>query len=98
MKIVLTARARADLRGIGQWIARDNPARSISFVTELRERALALAENYRLYPALSDADEHRDLRRLDHGDHRIIYQVRPALNRVDILFIHHGRRAQPPLR
>lgn len=97
MNVSFTARARADLRGIGRWIARDNPARAVSFVTELREKALSLGDAHGRYPAISEAEEYRHLRRLNHGDYRIVYQVRAATDTVDILFIHHGARAYPSL-
>ncbi|MGU3405448.1 type II toxin-antitoxin system RelE/ParE family toxin [Methylobacterium brachiatum] len=40
--VVVSRRARADLREIGDFIAADNPARARSFVAELRTRCQAL--------------------------------------------------------
>jgi len=38
MKVLITAEAEADLEAIGDYIARDNPARALSFVRELYQR------------------------------------------------------------
>ncbi|MFC6024912.1 MULTISPECIES: type II toxin-antitoxin system RelE/ParE family toxin [Methylobacterium] len=40
--VVVSRRARADLREIGDFIAADNPTRARSFVSELRTRCQAL--------------------------------------------------------
>ena len=39
MKVLLTPEAEADLEGIGDRIAEGNPARAVTYVRELRERA-----------------------------------------------------------
>ncbi|MFG5120901.1 type II toxin-antitoxin system RelE/ParE family toxin [Methylorubrum sp. POS3] len=41
--VVISRRARADLRDIGDFIAVDDPTRAVSFVTELRERCRSLS-------------------------------------------------------
>lgn len=97
MKVVCAARARADLRAIGRWIARDDPVRAVSFVTELREKALALSETAAHRPVIAGADTQQLIRRFNHGDYRIVHQVHAAEQAVTILFIHHGARAYPPL-
>ena len=42
--VVISRRARADLRSIADYIAADNPSRAVSFVAELRERCRSLSE------------------------------------------------------
>lgn len=44
MKVILTPDALADLDHIAEHIEKDNPARAISFVEELREAARRLAD------------------------------------------------------
>jgi plasmid stabilization system protein ParE len=48
VKIVITDEAYADIERIGDYIARDNPRRAISFVQELVEHCLGLAGPTRL--------------------------------------------------
>ena len=51
MKVVLTSDAVADLKAIGGWIARDNPRRARSFVKELSDACMSLAEQPRRFPS-----------------------------------------------
>ena len=44
MIVHLTAEAVRDLEAIGDFIARDNPERAVSFIGELRAKCLALAD------------------------------------------------------
>lgn len=44
MIVHLSAEAEHDLETIGDYIARDNPARALSFLHELRAKCLGLAE------------------------------------------------------
>jgi len=44
MKVRLTPEAEADLEGIGDKIAERNAARAVTYVRELRERCLRIAE------------------------------------------------------
>jgi plasmid stabilization system protein ParE len=50
MKLVITAAAKADLLAIRRYIETDNPTRALSFVEELLDRCLALADTPRAYP------------------------------------------------
>ena len=42
--VEITATAEADLEGIGDYIARDNPARAVTFIRELYQCCMDLAE------------------------------------------------------
>ena len=44
MQCVFSPRAEFDLEEIGDYIARDNPTRAISFLDELRERCIKIAD------------------------------------------------------
>ena len=92
MIIDFSQAARADLAAIGDWIARENPARAASFVDELIDRAEELAESFNLYPE-SDNPGHRGVRRMNHRHYRIWYRV--LGDTVEILHVHHGRRDTP---
>jgi plasmid stabilization system protein ParE len=52
MHVVLSVAAEADLQEIGDWIALDNPVRAASFVRELREACLTLADMPRAFPVV----------------------------------------------
>lgn len=89
MKVFLSAAALADLEAIGDWIARDNPARAATFVRELRDACEALGlspERFAHVPRYS----HLGIRRRVHGNYLIFYRV--EVDMVDVLHILHGAR------
>jgi plasmid stabilization system protein ParE len=74
MIVELSAEAERDLESIGDWIARDNPERAASFVAELVEVCLGLAEfpdRFALVPRYED----RGVRHRVHGNFLIFYRV-----------------------
>lgn len=82
MKVTLSSRARRDLEGIRTYIEKDNPARAISFVGELRDTAKRLAEMPRGFPLVPRYERH-GIRRRSHKGYGILYSVEP-----DRIFIH----------
>lgn len=62
MIVYLSAEAEYDLETIGDFIARDNPARALSFLRELRSKCLGL-ERFPLVPRY----EASGVRRRVHG-------------------------------
>jgi plasmid stabilization system protein ParE len=87
MIVHLTAEAEHDLESIGDHIARDNPARALSFLQDLRSKCLGLAdlpERFALVPRY----EASGVRRRVHGDYLIFYRVEPE--KVVIIHILHG--------
>ncbi|HZZ90184.1 MAG TPA: type II toxin-antitoxin system RelE/ParE family toxin [Caulobacteraceae bacterium] len=94
MKVVVTAPAHADLQAIGDWIARDNRRRALTFIEELEEACAALAENplrFQLVPGRAS----RGVRRRIHGNYVIFYTGGPA--EVTVLRVLHGARNYEPL-
>lgn len=89
MKVYFTDEAEADLEAIADYIASDNPARAISFVRELREKALALASLPLAFP-LVPRYERQGVRRRIYGNYGIFYTVRGQL--VVVIHILHGAR------
>lgn len=87
MKVIFTATAERNLERIGDYIAEDNPPRAMSFVRELREKALAIAETPGAYP-LVPRYERRGVRRRQHGNYLILYTIRN--DAVLILTVAHG--------
>ena len=87
MIVDFAAEAERDLESIADYIARDNPARALSFVRELRGKCLGLAdmaERFPLVPRYVSAG----IRRRGHGNYLIFYRVEP--DKVVIVHILHG--------
>jgi toxin ParE1/3/4 len=87
-----TRPARDDLREIGDWIAKDNPARAMSFVDELIERALSLAQNPQRFPvALERAN--MQVRKATCQSYLIFYIVHES--RVEVIRVMRASRNWP---
>ncbi len=87
MIVHLSAEAEYDLETIGDYIARDNPARALSFLQELRSSCLGLTDMPERFP-LVPRYEAVGVRRRAHGDYLIFYLVEPG--KVVIIHILHG--------
>ena len=88
MKVRLTPEAEADLEGIGDKIAERNAARAVTYVRELRERCLRIAEFPHAGPPRPQWGE--DIRIAIHGKYVIVYRVRDET--VEVLRVVHGAR------
>lgn len=87
MIVRLTAEAERDLEAIGDYIARDNPARALSFIRELREACLGLADFPGRFP-LVPRYEAEGVRYRVHGNYLIFYRSDPG--EVTVIHILHG--------
>ena len=87
MKVLITAEAEADLESIGDYIARDNPTRALSFVRELYQLCLNIADMPQAWPPVPRY-EHNGIRRRVHGRYLIFYRM--ADGRITILHILNG--------
>ncbi len=94
MKVVVTEAALADLVRIGRAIALDSPARAQTFVTELHDRCLQLADMPRAFPLLPRWEE-RGVRRRPYGDYLIFCRL--SGDTVEILHVLHGARDYEPI-
>jgi toxin ParE1/3/4 len=84
--------AEADLEAIGDYIARDNPLRAVTFVAELRDKCNGLADMPLGFP-LVPRYEHRSVRHRVHGNYQIFYRtIGNPIERIDVLHIIHGAR------
>lgn len=82
LKVVLSSRAADDLKQISGFIACDNPVRAVSFVSELREVALRLADIPLGYPLVPRYEAH-GIRRRSWKGYGILYSALP-----DRVFVH----------
>ena len=89
MKVAFTYRAERDLEAIGDWIAQDNPTRAKSFVVELREACMRLADNPRAFPILSRHRTHA-IRRKAYRNYLILYRI--AGETIEVWHVIHGAR------
>ncbi len=83
MQVWLTRQAEADLERIGDFIAQDNPQRALTFIAELREKCLTLAEFPEAFP-LVPRYQQLGVRRRAHGNYLIFY----AIDGADIFVLH----------
>lgn len=74
MIVRLTAEAENDLERIGDYIAQDNPRRALSFVLELREKSMSLADMALAFPLVPRYERH-GIRRRPHGNYLVFYRV-----------------------
>lgn len=87
MIVRLADEAEADLEGIGDRIAQDDPARAASFVRELRERCIGLARYPKRFPLVPRYEQH-GVRHCVHGNYLIFYRV--GAEAVVVLHVLHG--------
>ena len=91
MQLLIRPLAAFDLEEIGDYIAKDNPMRAISFVADLLAQCEKIRLNpagYRRRPELSDG-----LRSCAHGNYVIFFESTTEL--VTIIRILHGARYIP---
>ncbi|TMJ03450.1 MAG: type II toxin-antitoxin system RelE/ParE family toxin [Alphaproteobacteria bacterium] len=89
MIVRLTQAAEADLEGIGDWIAQDNPLRAAAFVAELRDACSTLAqlpEGYALIPRYERTGVHRRV----YGNYLIFHRI--SDDGIEVLHVLHGAR------
>lgn len=87
MIVHVSAEAERDLEAIGDFIARDNPVRALSYVQELRAKCLglgAMPERFPLVPRYEVAG----LRRRVHGNYLIFYRV--EADKVVVIHVLNG--------
>ncbi len=88
MRVNLSPQANADLEEIGDYIARDNPARALTFIGELKLKCLGLAKTARIGAPRPELGEH--VRMLTHGRYLIFYREHEATVRIERI-MHSAR-------
>ena len=89
MIVHLSAQTERDLEHIGDWIARDNPARAVTFIEEIQRACsdlIAFPEQFPLLPRY----ESQGVRHRAKGNYLIFYRLEPG--KVVILHVLHGAR------
>jgi toxin ParE1/3/4 len=91
MRISISPRAERDLESIGDYIADDNPARAVSFVTELRDQCAAISKAPRACRVRPELGE--GIRSCPYGKYVIFFTVTNA--RLTIVRVLHGAMDMP---
>lgn len=86
-------RARADLKAIHDYIAKDSPTNAQAVVREILARATTLPETPRIGRRVPELDD-PEIRELPVHAWRVIYQLRGTT--VFIVTLIHRRRAAAP--
>ena len=94
MIVVVSDAAAGDLEAIGDNIAKDKPARALSFIQELRAKCDALADHPHRFP-LVPRYEASGIRRCVHGNYLIFYRVTADV--VEIVHVLPGAMNYEPL-
>ncbi|HEY3909690.1 MAG TPA: type II toxin-antitoxin system RelE/ParE family toxin [Stellaceae bacterium] len=89
--MVFSPRARLDLEDIGDYIARDNPARAVSFLDELRAHCDRISTAPMSYPSREDLAA--GLRVSVHGRYLILFRANSGSVRIERIL--HGARRLP---
>jgi toxin ParE1/3/4 len=96
MRCELSPQAVADLKEIGDYVARDNPQRAASFVADLLAHSQRIAERPEAYPARPELGErmrsaaHQRFVVFSRERHVIFFTASPELVRVERI-IHSAR-------
>lgn len=80
--------AEQDMEAIGDYIAQDNPVRAVSFMEELYQQCLLIAELPIIYRARPELGE--NVRSCAYGRYLIVFRVLDVEVRVERLL--HGSR------
>ncbi len=86
--LIFSRLAESDLEAIGDYIAGDNPLRSVSFVREIRDRCKRIADMPKGNPQRDEISP--GLRMATHGDYLIFYREADGGIRVERIL--HGAR------
>ncbi len=89
MRVSFSEQAKAGLRGIALFTARDNKARALSFVRELRSAAANIGDMPRAYPLIPRYERHA-IRRCPFRDDLVFYRIEDE--QIVILHVLHVAR------
>lgn len=89
MRLVFSPRAMLDLEEIGDYIARDNPKRALSFLAEIEEHCQRIAELPSGFPKRDDIRP--GLQMGVHGNYLILFTTDETAVRIERI-VHGARR------
>ena len=90
-KFIFSPRAALDLEEIGDYIARDNPQRALSFLAELEAQCHRIAEMPSAFAKRDDIEP--GLQMGVHGNYLILFHAEGDTVRIERI-VHGARRLQ----
>ena len=90
MKIVVRARADADLNAIFDWISKDNPRAAVEVIRRIRDRIKLLAVTG--FTEMGRRGKVRGTRELVEGAYIIVYKVDRDRDEIVVVGISHAAR------
>jgi toxin ParE1/3/4 len=93
-RLAFSPRADADLEEIGDYIARENPVRAISFLEELRSHCAAILRAPAAYAPREDLGA--GVRMAIHGRYLILFRADADIVRIERI-LHGARRLPSPI-
>jgi toxin ParE1/3/4 len=90
MRCVFSPAAERDLEEIGDYIARDNPRRAVSFIAEMEERCLLIVQTPHGLPLREDLAT--GIRMAIFGRYLIFYTVHEDADELRVERILHSAR------
>lgn len=95
MRVELSRFIESDLETIGDFIARDNPVRAVTFIRELREKLRHVAQDPLLYQLRPDIG--KDARIAVYGRYVILFRIIGDRGVVRVERVVSGYRDLPAL-
>ena len=95
--VIISPKARGDLKGAVAFIARDNPAAALRFGEQLQSKAMQLSDFPHLGRQLPEGDD-PNIRDFPFRSYRIIYEVHADQRLIAILRFWHAARGEPELK
>jgi toxin ParE1/3/4 len=89
MKVTFSPKAAFDLEQIGDYIAKDSPARAVTFIEDIERHCFKIAEMPEAYPARDDLKA--GLKMALHGNYLILFSIEQKVIRIERI-IHGARR------
>ena len=96
-KIIISPKARGDLKAAVVFIAPDNPSAALRFGEQLQAKAMQLSDFPRLGRQLPEGDD-PNVRDFPFKSYRIIYEVHDTQRSIAILRFWHAARGEPELK
>ncbi|MEM7620474.1 MAG: type II toxin-antitoxin system RelE/ParE family toxin [Pseudomonadota bacterium] len=89
-RVVFRKSVRADLKSIGDYIARDNPSRAISFVRELKEACQTLEHFPKRHPIEPSLEE--NTHKMPYKNYLVFYRIDDEKDTVYIQAVIEGHK------
>lgn len=94
MRCIFSGRSENDLEGIGDFIAKDNPQRALSYTQELRAYCRKIAQTPKVRRVVAHLEDQL-LRKALFGNYQIYYALLDEDDGIEVVHIRHQSRRDP---